>query len=311
MEKVLKPAPLAKGDAVGVVAPASPPNPEKAERAAALLENFGLTVHFGRSLTRKYGYLAGTDEERLEELHEMFADRNMKGIFCAGGGYGTGRIASRINYDLIRANPKIFWGYSDITFLLNAIFQRTGLITFHGPMLSSDLGEEEIHPLTLQSFRQVFRPQEITYTEEISPLQVLVEGEAEGRIVGGNLSLLTSTLGTPFEIDTKGKLLFIEEIDEEPYRIDRMLNQLKMAGKLEEAAGFLLCDFNNCGPRKRKESLTLEQLFDHYIKPIGKPALSGFKIGHCSPHVAIPIGVRGRLATGSKMFITVEAGVEG
>jgi muramoyltetrapeptide carboxypeptidase len=309
VREIRKPAPLAKGDTIGVVAPASWPAVEKAEKAAKLFENLGLRVQFGQSLSRKHGYLAGTDEQRIEELHRMFADPNIKGIFCACGGYGTGRIASRLDYGLIEANPKVFWGYSDITFLLNAIFQRTGLVTFHGPMLSSDLGEDDIHPVTLQSLQQVIEPRHVCYTEEISPLQAVVEGEATGTIVGGNLTLLTSTLGTPFEIDTRGKLLFLEDVDEEPYRIDRMLNQLKMAGKLDEAAGILLCDFNNCVPMKRKESLTLEQLFADYIKPTGKPAMAGFKIGHCSPHVAIPIGVKGRLSTFTKEFAIEEAGI--
>lgn len=309
VRQVRKPAPLVKGDTIGVVAPAGWPSGEKVEKAAQLFENLGLHVYFGQSLSRKHGYLAGTDEERLEELHRMFADPNIKGIFCACGGYGTGRIASRLDYGLIGANPKVFWGYSDITFLLNAIFQRTGLVTFHGPMLSSDLGKEDIHPITLQSIKQVIEPKYLCYTEKISPLQTIVEGEASGTIVGGNLTLLTSTLGTPFEIDTRGKLLFLEDVDEEPYRIDRMLNQLKMAGKLDAAAGILLCDFTNCVPGKRKESLTLEQLFAEYVKSTGKPAMAGFKIGHCSPHFAIPIGVKGRFTTFTKTFAIEEAGI--
>lgn len=309
MNHIKRPLPLSPGDRVAVIAPASPPNEERAMRGMTYLESLGLQVGYNGSLTRTYGYLAGKDEERLAELHEAFAAPDVKAIFCAGGGYGTGRIAARIDYDLIARHPKIFWGYSDITFLLNSIFKKTGLITFHGPMLASDLGKEGVHPYTLQSLAQLFTPRTIRYTEEISPLEVISEGEAEGVLVGGNLSLLVSTLGTPFEIDTRGKLLFIEEIGEAPYRIDRMLNQLKMAGKLDEAAGFLLCDFHNCEPEEGKASLTLTDLFHHYIAPMGKPALSGFKIGHSSPNIAVPIGVAARISTSAKSFTTLEPAV--
>ncbi len=132
----------------------------------------------------------------------------------------------------------------------------------------------------------------LTYTEELSPLETLGNGAAKGELVGGNLALLVTTLGTPYEIDTKGKLLFIEDVDEEPYRIDRMLNQLKMAGKLSDAVGILLCDFHNCSPKKRGESLTLKEVFQDYIAAAGKPALSGFNIGHCSPNIAVPVGAQ-------------------
>lgn len=311
MGEIIKPASLQPGDKVGIIAPASAGDPQRLTQAIAFLEGLGLQVSLGRSLMKKHGYLAGTDQERLDDLHHMFADEEIKAVFCARGGYGTGRIASRIDYQLIRDNPKIFWGYSDITFLLNAIFQKTGLVTFHGPMLTSDVAKDDVHPLTLETFQQLFVPQTLRFDETISPLQTMVEGEASGPIVGGNLSLLVSMLGTEFEIDTKDKLLFIEDIDEEPYRVDRMLNQLKMAGKLEQAAGILVCDFHNCQPKKEKDSLTLEQVLNDYIVPAGKTALKGFAIGHCSPNLAVPFGVTGRISTHEKSFTVDESGVIG
>lgn len=309
MNQKIKPAQLVPGDRIGVVAPASTGSSEQAIKAAQYLESLGFQVEFGQSLNRAYGYLAGTDQERADEIHQMFADKQIDGIFCVRGGYGSPRIADLLDYDLIAANPKVFWGYSDITFLHVAMYQKAGLITFHGPMLSSDIGAADVHPMTLQTLEQVMLPKRMEYTEAIAPLQVLVEGEAEGELIGGNLSLLVSTLGTPFEVDTKGKLFFIEEIEEEPYRVDRMLNQLRQAGKFDDATGIMICDFHDCGPKKRQVSLTLDQVFEDHIIPAGKPTLSGFKIGHCSPTLAVPIGVEARMSTYEKSLICLELGV--
>ncbi|WP_223068513.1 S66 peptidase family protein [Paenibacillus caui] len=302
---LLKPAHLKPGDTIGITAPASFGDRSQAEAAAAYFEQMGLQVRLGDTLSKQYGYLAGTDQERAEELNAMFADPKIKAIICARGGYGTGRIADLLDYDCIRNNPKIFWGYSDITFLHTAIRNKTGLVTFHGPMLIC-LGDKDVHPLTLQSFRQLLHPELFHYSETISPLHTLVEGSARGPLVGGNLSLLVSTLGTPYELDCKGCLLFIEDIDEEPYRIDRMLNQLRQAGKLADASGILVCDFHNCEPNKRKTSFTLEQVLDHHITAAGKPALSGFKIGHGSPNIVIPTGVEAVMSTRDKTLKSTE-----
>ncbi len=303
------PARLKKGDKVGVIAPASPPKKEKLEKGIPFLESLGLQVKLGRNIDSKHGYLAGTDEQRLEDLHDMFQDPQISGIICACGGYGTGRIAEDIDYQLIAANPKIFWGYSDITFLHTAIRQRTGLVTFHGPMVSSDIGLDDFEDLSAEMFHQLFSPGKVEYSEKISPLTVLSEGQAEGRLTGGNLSLITSTLGTPFEIDTKDKLLLLEDIDEPPYRIDGMLNQLKQSGKLEDAAGIVVGDFNNAKPKEDKPSLSLEEVFEDYLAGLDKPVISGFKIGHCQPHLSVPLGTEARLSTKDKV-LHIQPGVK-
>ncbi|MGE6631080.1 S66 peptidase family protein [Bacillus sp. NPDC077027] len=300
-----KPAALQKGDTVGVIAPASPPDEEKLARGVDFIESLGLKVKKGKYVDSRYGYLAGRDHERLEDLHTMFQDHEVKAILCACGGYGTGRLAEKINYDIIRQHPKIFWGYSDITFLHTAIHQQTGLITFHGPMLSSDVGKKDVHSITKETFLQLFSPDSFTYTEQLSELTTVHDGTASGEIIGGNLALIVTTLGTPFEIDTKGKLLLIEDIDEEPYKIDRMLQHLKSSGKLQDAAGFMIGDFHQCEPKKREHSLTLEQLWESYILSEKKPALSGFQIGHSSPNIGIPIGTNAVLdATGKQLHIS-------
>ncbi|MBU8879922.1 LD-carboxypeptidase [Bacillus sp. FJAT-29790] len=305
---LVKPQRLKKGDTIGIIAPASPPNLENLQRSFAFLEKLGLNVKVGKHVYDQYGYLAGYDYERLEDLHKMFLDQEVKAIICAGGGYGTARIASQIEYSIIAENPKIFWGYSDITFLHTAIRQQTGLVTFHGPMLASDIGKMDVDPLTKEYFRQLFEPVEIEYTAKLSPLEMLIEGHASGPVVGGNLTLMASSLGTPFEIDTKGKLLLIEEINEEPRAVDRMLNQLHMAGKLENSAGLIIGDFNNCVP-EREPSLELDEVIAHYTHLANKPALRGFKMGHCSPHISIPLGVKAKMDTAKKQ-LTIESGIQ-
>jgi len=308
----MKPDALKVGDTVGLVAPASWPNVENAKRGIEWFEQKGLRVVVGESLTRMHGYLGGTDQERVNELHAMFADPNIKAIFSVCGGYGTGRIIERLDYELIRSNPKIIWGFSDLTFLLNAIYQQTGLITFHGPMIASGFGRpDEPHPLTAASFEQLFTGETpFVYDERISSLYTITDGEASGEIVGGNLSLLASMVGTPYDIDTAGKLLLIEEIEEDIYRIDRMLNQLRMAGKFEAAAGVIFGDFNNCTSGTRKETLSLTQVFHDHVGPSGKPALGGFRMGHCSPNIAVPIGAVARLDTAAKTLVFDESGVK-
>ncbi|MFT8320293.1 MAG: LD-carboxypeptidase [Bacillus sp. (in: firmicutes)] len=298
---------LQKGDTVAVIAPASPPNKENLERGIAFLEKLGLKVKLGNHLFHQYGYLAGSDQQRLADFHWAFTDKEIKGVFCACGGYGTARIAEEIDYSIIASNPKMFWGYSDITYLHLAIYKKTGLSTFHGPMLSSDIGSSSCET-TNAMFRQLFEPQKISYTEEYSPLETLVEGNASGVVIGGNLSLIASTLGTPVEVDTKSKIVLIEDVNEEPRSIDRMLNQLQSAGKLRDAAGFIIGDFHQC-ESKREKSLTLKEVIDTYITQQGKPALKGFKIGHCSPNIAVPLGVQADLYASTKKVI-LETGVQ-
>lgn len=304
----VKPERLKRGDKVGIIAPASPPDLEKLKRAVPFFEEvLGLELVVGKNIENQYGYLAGRDEERASDVMSMFLDPDIKAVFCACGGYGTARIADLLDYEAIKNHPKIFWGYSDITYLHTAIRQRAGLVSFHGPMLASDIGNKEVHSITKQSFNQLFSPEGLCYTEEISRLDVLVEGSGEGELVGGNLCLITSSLGTENEIDTDGKILFIEDIHEEPRNVDRYLNQLWNAGKLQGIKGLVIGDFSD-GEPERQKTLTLEEVLHHYADLIGKPAMSGFMIGHCDPHFAIPLGTACTIDTAAKV-LKVESGV--
>lgn len=306
---MIHPQRLQEGDTIGIIAPASPPNQENLDRAIVWLEQLGFRIKLADHLKQVYGYLAGDDDERLADFHRMFQDPNVKAIVCARGGYGTARFAEKISIDLIKSHPKIFWGYSDITYLHTIIQQKAGLVTFHGPMLASDLGKPDVHLLSKQLFSQLFEPTLLNYDEHISPLRVLTKGSAGGILTGGNLSLLVSTLGTANEIDTKGKLLLIEDVDEEPYRVDSMLNQLRLAGKLQDASGFVIGNFHLDNPPKSDPSLTFDEVFETYLGSAGKPAMSGFMIGHCSPHFAVPLGAEAILDTNNKQLI-IRPGVQ-
>lgn len=305
--QMIFPKRLKKGDLVGVIAPAGPPNMTDLNRGLLMFQQLGLQVRLGKHIDSIYGYLAGRDQERLSDFHEMVQDPEIKGIFFAKGGYGTGRFAAQIDYDLIRKNPKVIWGYSDITYLHTAIRKKSHLVTFHGPMIESDLSESDIKDETLHMFQQVFAKTCVFYSEQIAPLKVLVEGEATGELVGGNLSLLISTLGTPFEIDVTGKILLIEDVKEEPYRVDGMLNQLAQSGKLSDVAGVMIGDFAKSVPT-RDPSLSLEEVFGHYFNELDCPVMQGFKIGHCSPHIAVPLGVQAKMDTKRKT-VMIEPGV--
>lgn len=304
----IRPQRLQKGDTIGIVSPSSPPDPENLEKSLEFLQQLGLKWKFGKHAKNINGYLAGTDAERLEDLHDMFQDPEVAGIICSSGGYGAARFTDQIDLQLMQENPKVFWGFSDITFLHTAMGLYSNLVTFHGPMLGPNIGQDTFDELSRKMFQQLFEPMELHYTEEISPLETIVPGVAQGELVGGNLSLLARSIGTKYEIDTKDKLLLIEDIGEEPARVDGLLNQLRMAGKLRDAAGIVVGDFSKTETKKRW-TLTLDEVFDHYFSNLDKPVVKGFKIGHCEPHFAVPLGVGAKL-DGDNRTLTILPGVE-
>lgn len=291
---MIKPRALKFGDTIGVIAPAGPANKENIENARKNLEALGFKVKMGSACYKKYGYLAGTDAERAADLNAMFKDRNVAGIICLRGGYGAARILDKINYTLVRDNAKVFVGYSDITALHIAFNIKCKLITFHGPMLYSDMSEE-LDEFSIKSLlRAVMKQESLNNIENPigQEIKCLIKGKAEGQLIGGNLSIIVSGLGTPYEIETKGKILFLEDIGEEPYRVDRMLTQLALAGKLRGAAGFILGDWNHCEPKDSSQSLTLLQVFKNRLEPLKKPTLYNIQGGHCIPKITLPFGVK-------------------
>ncbi|PTI38668.1 MULTISPECIES: LD-carboxypeptidase [Mammaliicoccus] len=299
---------LKRGDVLGVVALASPPNQQHLKNGLERLEaQYQVKFKLANNIDQIYGHLAGTDEERLQSLHDMLRDDEVKGIICACGGYGTPRIVERIDYELVKKHPKIIWGYSDITCLHNAIRQQTGLITYQGPMIASDIGDT-YNEISIKSFEQLFDGKDISYPTDQLTFEPLVSGRVEGEIVGGCLSLLVSSLGTSYEIDTKGKILFIEDIGEEPYKIDGFLQQLKSAGKLDDAIGFIIGPFTNSKPKNPNKSLTMKEVLDFFITRLNKPAAFDLNIGHCTPHFAIPFGTKATLDVDQKV-LNITSGV--
>ncbi|EYE87747.1 peptidase S66 [Fervidicella metallireducens AeB] len=311
---MIKPYALKKGDTIGVVAPASPTKNilDVVEKAKTILEKQGFKVIIGESCYKQEGYLAGTDEIRAKDINQMFSDKNIRGIFCLRGGYGSPRILDRLDYDLIRKNPKVFLGYSDITAIHIALYRKCKLITFHGPMVASDM-IDEFDEFSMKSYSKavtVAEPIGIVKNPENIKIMSLVSGKAKGRIVGGNLSLIAATIGTPYEIDTNNKILFLEEIDEFTYSIDRMLTQLRLSGKLKDCLGIVIGDFKNCFPQYEGYDCTLMEVFKDIIAKEKKPTIYNLMAGHCKPKITIPLGAEAVIDADNCTLEIIEAAVK-
>jgi muramoyltetrapeptide carboxypeptidase len=283
------PRTIVRGSHVGIIAPASPLEPAVTQQAIEYLENAGFVPVLGDAVFDQRGFLAGSDEARLADLHRMFADPMIGAVLCLRGGYGSMRIVDQVDYDLIRCNPKWLIGYSDITALLVAIYQETGILTMHGPMLAELPRSYNSHWWeslwdTLQN------PTRYSIYPKTKKTHCLYPGKAEGPIIGGNLTLLTASLGTPFELDTTGHILLIEEVGENPYRIDRMLTQLRLAGKLQAANGIIFGHFTNCLSPDNKPSIPLSTILAEHMSQASVPAFMGFPFGHSLPNYPIPLG---------------------
>lgn len=283
----IRPARLQQGDTVGLVNLSSPLKQEALGDKLAFLDQLGLRYKLGNTIQSGEGYLAGTDKERIADFHAMVQDPEVKAIFLVKGGYGIARIVDKISYPLLEDNPKIIWGFSDVTALHTQVNEFANLVTFHGPMLSSPQGE--LDELSQKMFQQLFQPIEIEYSESIAPLTTLVGGAVRGELTGGNLNRIIGTLGTKFEIDVRNKIVVLEDIGESIEQLDHMMNQLRLARKLEQAAGFVIGDFNMPDDTYRYDDVV--EMIAGYLTPLQKPAVAGFKIGHCAPNIAIPLGV--------------------
>lgn len=291
----IKPPRLRKGDLISIVSPASTPkNAAQVHSAVRYFESIGYRVTISKNVFNIEGYLAGTDEERAEDINQAFADKNVKAIICSRGGYGTPRILDKIDYQLIRRNPKIFVGYSDITAIQLAIFRKTGLITFSGPMASVEFANN-IDPYTEEMFFNIVtRPRSTGALKSHKNFKVSFRGkhEAHGVLLGGNLSLITTVLGTAYSPDFTGGLLMIEEVSEEPYSIDRMLTQLRLAGVLDEVSAFVIGQFVGCTPEEpNRPHRTLEEILRGDLFSLKKSSVSNIPYGHLPIKMTLPIGV--------------------
>lgn len=282
MNQRLLPRRLRPGDVVGVVAPAGPFDRRTFVKGLAQLQALGLVLRCDEEIFRKSGYLAGSDEMRAAQINRCFADPGISGIVCARGGYGTLRLLPRIDFETVRRHPKIFMGFSDITALLAAFWFKCRLVTFHGPVVTTLAAANPVTRAGVRAFlmdcgRNVVKPR--------NPA-VLREGLAEGTLLGGNLTTLCHLVGTDFAPLFEDCILFLEDVGEAPYRIDRMLTQMKMAGCFKGLRGLVLGSFRDCGPRRRIYRIAADLLDDAAI-----PILGGFAIGHDRTHLTLPVGV--------------------
>ncbi len=294
---MIVPRALTKGDTIGLLSASGATPLEKLAPAIASIEKLGFNVIVGETCRARHGYLAGSDELRAYDVNEMFRNPHVDGIFCIRGGYGATKILPKLDYEMIQANPKVFAGYSDVTALHIAFNQKCNLVTYHTPMPSTEFIQQNMDHYTWDSFLNCVMATDtkpfLLENPPQQPMTTLLTGTATGQLIGGNLTLITASLGTPYEIDTKGKILFLEDIDESEQRIDRMLTQLKLAGKLDDAAGLLLGAWTNCGPENPKHperSLSLNTIFKEILTPLKKPILSNLACGHCLPTMSLPLG---------------------
>ncbi len=294
---------------IGLIAPAGPLEDSLIEKAICDLKQMGFWVKEGSSLFRKHGYLAGADEERAADINSMFEDKEVQAIVCLRGGYGTLRILDSVDFKNIARNPKIIIGYSDITALLNAIYKHTGLITFHGPMATSDMfkGKDSFGMKYFESFLMKPAKQLEILNPEGMEVETVFPGKGRGKLVGGNLTMIAASIGTRYELDTKGKLLFLEDVGEEPYRIDRMLTQLKLAGKLKDIKGIVFCSFASCEAQNKSKSLGLYEVLGDLAEELKVPAVMGYMVGHCTPNITLPIGANVFFDASNKKFIIEES----
>lgn len=303
----LRPAALRPGDTVGIIAPAGAIDRDALEAGCAWLLGNGYQPFYLPSIFDRELYFAGSAQRRLDEFHLMFSRPDVKAIICARGGYGCNYLLPKLDLDLVRVNPKIFCGCSDVTTLLTYICDRAGLVTFHGPMLNVDVRPGGVDE---ESWDGSLVSGEASRHEFIGgEVQTLVLGSAEGMLYGGCLSLLCASLGTPYEIETRDTILFIEDLAEPAFRIDRMLMHLKLAGKLEGVRGLIFGEMLQCGPRNGQD-YTLQEVVERVVGDLGIPVAYGLKSGHVTrSNITLPFGVNARLTTGSTISLELAASV--
>ncbi len=315
--RLIKPPRLRFGDTIGLIAPGGHTNDEAIEKAVARIEQLGFRVREGANLRAVHGNYGGTVQQRRADLHAMFGAPEVKAIWCIRGGSGCISLLATLDYGLIRAHPKILLGYSDITALHLAIYRHAGLVTFHGPVASSGSSD-----YTTQHMLAVLMDPQPVYTIAMAlenrvraqsdaqyALRTVRQGQASGRLIGGNLSLVSALTGTPYAADFRKAILFLEEVNEEPYRIDRWMTQLDLALGFRHAAALMIGVCENCGPKDEELSLSLDDTLDQHLAPLAIPAVSGYSFGHIRNQFTLPIGIHARLDTASETLTLLEAAV--
>ena len=314
---VINPPRLKNGDTIALVTPGSYITQQEKEESVNNLRGLGFNVTYTDRLMQKNGYFSASDEERAADLNEMFERKDVQAIMCARGGYGCARILPFLDYDLIEDNPKTLIGFSDVTALQYAIFKKTGLITFHGPVSISTFTSFSVRNFENVLLDPTFELELLNSTtgNNFNPygITVIADGKAEGELVGGNLSIIVSMIGTEYDIDFSGKIVFIEEFLEEPYRVDRMLTQMIQAGKFENAVGVALGVFKLCEPNKLNPafsgSFSLMEVLKDRLGNLGVPVIYGLSFGHIADKFTLPFGGRAELNSETKQLKLLEPAV--
>ncbi|AJA46212.1 LD-carboxypeptidase family protein [Clostridium pasteurianum DSM 525 = ATCC 6013] len=280
---------LCLGDTIGIICPSSAEDINIIKNKIEFFKEQGFNIKEGKYIYKRLGYLAGTDKERAEDLNNMFVDPNVKMILCVRGGYGSMRTLPYIDFNIIKNNPKIFVGFSDITTYLNSFYTKCNLISFHGPMINSKFDDIFTLDSLLNTVMNGYKNLIIKNPDNI-PIKSNSTKHIQGTLVGGNLSMICNTLSTDFEIDTRDKILFIEDVGEQPYAIDRMFTHLLLANKLQVCKGIILGQFTNCSLPHYERSLTLEEIIQDRILSLNLPIVLNFMSGHDYPKLTLPIG---------------------
>ncbi len=317
---IIRPPALKSGDTIGLVTPASPlfEGHRTVIEAKEKMEGLGFKVKVAKNIYKKRGYLAGTIKERVSDLHDMFADPEVKGIIAVRGGYGSAQLLPYLDYELIRSHPKVLVGYSDITSLLLGIHAQTGLVTFHGPVAVSTFTDytKKYFLDTLSSVQPIGLIDDAPYSGNLQTTNrvwTYRSGVARGRLSGGNLTLMQMTIGTPYEFNSNNAILFIEEVGEEPYDLDRMLTHLKQAGKFDRCKGVFFGKLGSVKPADYKpgfnSSLSVEEVIDDTFKDFDFPVCVGISIGHIKQKPTLPEGILAELDSDKGHISLLEAAV--
>ena len=304
----IKPNRLKKGSTIGLIAPASPVYVDADfDKMIETLEGLGFKLKVAPHARDKNGYLAGKDEDRVADLHRMFKDPEVEGIICVRGGWGSNRILDLIDFDIIKNNPKVFVGFSDITSLHLAIYTHTGLTTFHGPV-----GKSDWNSYTWEHFQNVImkgKKDVITVPDRLKDhAYTITSGKVSGKLLGGNLTVLSATLGSSYIPDWNGAILFVEDVGEDVYRIDRLLSHLSLTGILDQINGFVFGQCLACD--QPSNSLSLEEVVKHHVQPRNIPAFYGAMISHDANNATIPIGIEAKMDAGRHTITLLDAAVK-
>lgn len=297
--RILPPA-LKQGDLIGLVTPGSPITEEQLEESIRKIESLGYRTYYQESLLSKYGYFAGKDQERADELMHMFSKQEVKGIWCVRGGYGSIRILKLLDFQKIEQNPKVFIGYSDITALLTSVCEQTGLVNYHGPMGVSEFNDFSVASLERviaeprKKYKYPYKRQENTLANPEFDRYTINRGRAEGQLIGGNISVLDSMIGSSFEPDFEAKIVYLEEIEEKTYKVDKMLFHLLEATNLRKAAGIVMGVMGDCNTGEAP-TLSLREAIGDLLGPLDMPVSYGLSFGHIKEIITIPNGIRARL----------------